>query len=56
MLLGCAGGAFFAGTLADKYGRRSLLIVTAALFIISAWDWVLQYHRLNSLFIVLLVA
>jgi SP family sugar:H+ symporter-like MFS transporter len=37
MLLGCAGGAFFAGTLADKYGRRSLLIVAAALFIISAW-------------------
>jgi len=37
MLLGCAGGAFFAGTLADKYGRRSLLIVAAVLFIISAW-------------------
>jgi len=37
MLLGCAGGAFFAGTLADKYGRRTLLIVAAVLFIISAW-------------------
>jgi MFS transporter, SP family, sugar:H+ symporter len=37
MLLGCAFGAFFAGTLADKYGRRALLIVAAALFIVSAW-------------------
>jgi MFS transporter, SP family, sugar:H+ symporter len=37
MLLGCAFGAFFAGTLADKYGRKALLIVSAALFIISAW-------------------
>ena len=37
MLLGCALGAFFAGQLADKYGRRSLLIVTAIFFIISAW-------------------
>lgn len=37
MLLGCAAGAFFAGTLADHYGRRALLIVSAVLFIISAW-------------------
>lgn len=37
MLLGCAAGAFFAGSLADTYGRRGILIVTAALFIISAW-------------------
>jgi MFS transporter, SP family, sugar:H+ symporter len=37
MLLGCAIGAFFAGRLADKYGRRSLLIVASILFIISAW-------------------
>jgi len=37
MLLGCALGAFFAGTLADKYGRKALLLVSAALFIISAW-------------------
>lgn len=37
MLLGCAAGAFFAGTLADHYGRRALLIVAAILFIISAW-------------------
>jgi SP family sugar:H+ symporter-like MFS transporter len=37
MLLGCAVGAFFAGTLADKLGRRSLLIVSAVLFTASAW-------------------
>ncbi|MDE0951148.1 MAG: sugar porter family MFS transporter [Halioglobus sp.] len=37
MLLGCAVGAFFAGRLADIYGRRSLLIVASLLFLISAW-------------------
>jgi len=37
MLLGCALGAFAAGRLADKYGRKSLLIVTAIFFIVSAW-------------------
>lgn len=37
MLLGCAAGAFFAGRLADLYGRRTLLLVAAVLFIVSAW-------------------
>ncbi|MBH02963.1 MAG: MFS transporter [Xanthomonadales bacterium] len=37
MLLGCALGAFFAGRLADLVGRRTLLLVSAVLFIISAW-------------------
>ncbi|MGL6159145.1 sugar porter family MFS transporter [Microbulbifer sp.] len=37
MLLGCAVGAFFAGRLADVYGRRSLLMAAAVFFIISAW-------------------
>ena len=37
MLLGCAVGAFFAGRLADVYGRRLLLITSAVFFIISAW-------------------
>lgn len=37
MLLGCAVGAFFAGRLADLYGRRSMLIMSAIFFIISAY-------------------
>ncbi|WP_088331442.1 sugar porter family MFS transporter [Lacimicrobium sp. SS2-24] len=37
MLLGCAVGAFFAGRLADIYGRRALLRVAAVFFLISAW-------------------
>ncbi|WP_374503106.1 sugar porter family MFS transporter [Pseudoxanthomonas sp.] len=37
MLLGCAIGAFFAGWLADHYGRRNVLIVAAVFFIVSAW-------------------
>ncbi|MGF1671569.1 MAG: MFS transporter, partial [Balneolaceae bacterium] len=37
MLLGCAAGAFFAGNLADKFGRKPVMIATAACFIISAW-------------------
>ena len=37
MLLGSAVGAFFAGSLADRFGRRTLLIVAAIFFIVSAW-------------------
>ena len=37
MLLGCAVGAFFAGRLADAYGRRTLLMTAAVCFIVSAW-------------------
>ncbi|MBT2748666.1 MULTISPECIES: sugar porter family MFS transporter [unclassified Lysobacter] len=36
MLLGCAIGAFFAGRLADRWGRRAVLIISAVLFLISA--------------------
>ncbi|WP_017930905.1 sugar porter family MFS transporter [Robiginitomaculum antarcticum] len=37
MLLGSAIGAFGAGWLADKFGRRNMLIIAAVCFIISAW-------------------
>ena len=37
MLLGCAAGAFFAGRLADRWGRRTLLILSALFFVVSAW-------------------
>jgi len=36
MLLGCAMGAFFAGRLSDRWGRRGVLIIAAILFLISA--------------------
>jgi MFS transporter, SP family, sugar:H+ symporter len=36
MLLGCAIGAFFAGRLADLWGRRTVLILSAVLFLLSA--------------------
>jgi SP family sugar:H+ symporter-like MFS transporter len=37
MLLGCAGGALAAGTLADKLGRRTVMLITAVFFTVSAW-------------------
>ena len=37
MLLGCAAGAFLAGGIADKFGRRSALFFSAILFAIGAW-------------------
>ena len=36
MLLGCAAGAFFAGNLADKIGRKKTLLIAAVAFIVSA--------------------
>jgi SP family sugar:H+ symporter-like MFS transporter len=36
-LLGCAVGAFMAGNLADKFGRRPILVISALLFALSAW-------------------
>src|SRR6516162_596728 len=36
MLLGCAIGAFFAGRLGDRWGRRMVLIISAVLFLLSA--------------------
>jgi sugar porter (SP) family MFS transporter len=36
ILLGCAAGAFFAGRLADQFGRRTVMVFSAILFLISA--------------------
>lgn len=53
MLLGSAIGAFFAGTLADRFGRRTMLIIAAILFIISAFgsgyvssEWPFVFYRI----------
>jgi len=37
VLLGAMVGAFFAGTMADKFGRKPVMIATALGFILSAW-------------------
>jgi MFS transporter, SP family, sugar:H+ symporter len=37
VLLGCAVGAFLAGTIADIYGRRSTMLLTAVFFLASAF-------------------
>ena len=37
ILLGCAVGAFIAGRLADLIGRKTVMLIAAALFIVSAF-------------------
>ncbi|MBE8718782.1 sugar porter family MFS transporter [Cellvibrio polysaccharolyticus] len=37
MLLGCAIGAFFAGRMADIYGRRTILLLSAIIYLITSW-------------------
>lgn len=37
VLLGCAVGAFLAGRLADRMGRRPTMLLTAVLFLVSAF-------------------
>ena len=37
ILLGCAVGAFLAGNLADKFGRRPVMLLAAIFFAVSAW-------------------
>ena len=37
VLLGCVVGAFFAGTLADRFGRKPMMLTAGIVFIISAW-------------------
>ena len=47
MLLGCAAGAFFAGRLSDKFGRRNMLMVSAVLFIVSAFGSGVAYTSIE---------
>jgi len=47
MLLGCAVGAFFAGRLADRFGRRTMLRIAAVFFIVSAWGSGIAYTSLE---------
>ena len=37
VLLGCVVGAFFAGTLADRFGRKPMMLTAGIVFVISAW-------------------
>jgi len=37
MLLGCAVGAFSAGWLSDRFGRRNMMMLAAVFFLVSAW-------------------
>ena len=37
VLLGCVVGAFFAGTLADRFGRKPMMLTAGLVFILSAW-------------------
>lgn len=50
ILLGCAVGAFLAGTLADKFGRRSVLLVTAILFVLSSWGSGIAHGSMEFIF------
>lgn len=36
-LLGCLLGATTAGVLADRYGRKRLLVLSALVFLVSSW-------------------
>ncbi|MFT5757063.1 MAG: SP family sugar:H+ symporter-like MFS transporter [Alteromonadaceae bacterium] len=50
VLLGCAVGAFIAGPLADRYGRKPIMIVTATIFAISALGSGLSDSSLEFIF------
>jgi len=50
MLLGCAVGAFAAGRLADIIGRKNILLVSAVLFVISAWGSGISATSLEFIF------
>ncbi|MGN6126031.1 MAG: MFS transporter, partial [Humibacter sp.] len=52
-LIGCAVGAWFAGQLADAWGRKAVMVIAAILFVVSSLgsglafaDWDLMVWRL----------
>lgn len=49
-LLGSAVGAWFAGSLANKYGRRPVMLVAAALFMIAAVGQAFPFAVLDLMF------
>jgi len=51
ILLGCAVGAFMAGWLADKFGRRTILIVAALCFTGSAFGAGLAHNSLQFILV-----
>ena len=46
VLIGCAVGAGFAGVLADRFGRKKILILSAIFFGVSAWGAAMPQHVL----------
>ncbi len=46
VLIGCAVGAAFAGELADRFGRKRALILSAVFFGVSAWGAAMPEHVL----------
>ncbi|RJL34228.1 sugar porter family MFS transporter [Bailinhaonella thermotolerans] len=46
-LLGCAVGAWFAGPLADKFGRVRVMLIAAALFVVSAIGSALAFSAID---------
>jgi SP family sugar:H+ symporter-like MFS transporter len=47
MLLGCAAGAFLAGNLADRFGRRFILIISAFVFTFSGWGTGIAHNSIE---------
>lgn len=46
VLIGCAVGAGFAGMLADRFGRKKILFLSALFFALSAWGAAMPHHVL----------
>ena len=51
ILLGCAAGAFMAGWLADKFGRRTILIIASLCFTASALGAGLSQSSIQFIFV-----